>query len=137
MKIFISGPMRGIPYYGFPALDAARAAFEAAGFDVVTPADLDRAAGFDAMDLPETTDWNAEAGFDVRAAMKRNIDALLECDALVSLFGDRWSMGCGIERDIAERCNIQTFRQSVNETLPELAQVVQKLWTDRARKGAA
>ena len=39
MKIFISGPMRGIPYYGFPAFDAARAAFEAAGFDVVTPAD--------------------------------------------------------------------------------------------------
>jgi hypothetical protein len=137
MKIFISGPMRGVPYYGFPAFDAARAAFEAVGFDVVTPADLDRAIGFDAMDLPETTDWQAEDGFDIRAAMRRNIDALLECDALVSLLGDHWSMGCGIERHIAERCNIQTFHQSINETLPELARVVQKLWTDRAGKGEA
>ena len=137
MKIFISGPMRGIPYYGFPAFDAAKVAFEAAGFDVVTPADLDRQIGFDAMTLPETTDWHAEGGFDVKAAMRRNIDALLECDALVSLFGSHWSMGCGIERNIAERCNIQVFHQSVNETLPELAHVVQKLWTDRAGKGEA
>ena len=51
MKIFISGPMRGIPYYNFPAFDAARAAFEAVGFD--------------ARDLPADTDWRAEAGFDV------------------------------------------------------------------------
>ena len=136
MKLFISGPMRGIPYYGFPAFDAARAAFEAAGFDVVTPADLDRAAGFDAMDLPETTDWNTEAGFDVRAAMKRNIDALLDSDGVVFLEGWGGSLGCNIERLIADRLNMRLDMQR-GRTLPVFVQVVQKYWTGCARKGDA
>ena len=136
MKLFISGPMRGIPYYGFPAFDAAKAAFEAAGFDVVTPADLDRAAGFDAMDLPETTDWNTEAGFDVRAAMKRNIDALLDSDGVVFLEGWGGSLGCNIERLIADRLNMRLDMQR-GRTLPVFVQVVQKYWTGCARKGDA
>ena len=136
MKIFVSGPMRGIPYYGFPAFDAAKAAFEAAGFDVVTPADLDRAIGFDAMDLPETTDWNVEAGFDVRAAIKRNIDALLDADGVVFLEGWGGSLGCNIERLIADRLNMRLDMQR-GRTLPVFVQVVQKYWTDRAGKGEA
>ena len=136
MKIFVSGPMRGIPYYGFPAFDAARAAFEAAGFDVVTPADLDRSVGFDAMDLPSDTDWNTEAGFDVRAAIKRNIDALLDADGVVFLEGWGGSLGCNIERLIADRLNMRLDMQR-GRTLPVFVQVVQKYWTDRARKGGA
>ena len=136
MRIFVSGPMRGIPYYGFPAFDAARAAFEAAGFDVVTPADLDRAIGFDAMDLPETTDWEWESGFDIRAAIKRNIDALLDADGVVFLEGWGGSLGCNIERLIADRCNMRLDMQR-GRTLPVFVQVVRKYWTDRARKGEA
>ena len=136
MKIFISGPMRGIPYYGFPAFDAAKAAFEAAGFDVVTPADLDRAAGFDAMALPADTDWNAEGGFDIRAAMRRNIDALLDADGVVFLEGWGGSLGCNIERLIADRLNMRLDMQR-GRTLPVFVQVVQKYWTGCARKGEA
>lgn len=128
MKIFVSGPMRGIPYYNFPAFDAAKAAFEAVGFDVVTPADLDRAVGFDAMDLPADTDWRAEAGFDVRAAMKRNIDAMLDCDGVVFLDPMNVSAGCMIELHIANRCRIPHLWNG-KPTLPEFAQYVQKNWT--------
>ena len=136
MKIFISGPMRGIPYYNFPAFDAARAAFEEAGFDVVTPADLDSEIGIEAMDLTETTDWNVKTGFDVRAAIKRNIDALLDADGVVFLEGWGGSLGCNIERLIADRCNMRLDMQR-GRTLPVFVQVVQKYWTDRARKGEA
>lgn len=128
MKLFISGPMRGIPRYNFPAFDAARTAFEAVGFTVVTPADLDRAVGFDAMTLPADTDWHAEAGFDVKAAMLRNIDALLDCDGVVFL--DLWngSHGCLIERLIAERCGIP-YQIQAWLRLSDFAQYVQKNWT--------
>jgi hypothetical protein len=136
MKLFISGPMRGIPYYNFPAFDAARAAFEAVGFEVVTPADLDRAIGFDAIDLPADTDWRAEAGLDVRAAMKRNIDALLDCDGVVFLAGSNDSIGCAIERAISARCGMQTITEGWY-TIPELVLYVQKNWTACAGKGEA
>ena len=128
--------MRGVPHYGFPQFDAAKAAFEAVGFDVITPADLDRAAGFDAMDMPADTDWRAEAGLDVRAAMKRNIDALLDCGGVVFLAGSNDSIGCAIERAISARCGIQTITEGWY-TLPELVQHVQKIWTDCAGKGEA
>lgn len=136
MRVFISGPMRGIPYYGFPAFDEAKAAFEAVGFEVVTPADLDRAVGFDAMTLPADTDWNAEAGFDIRAAMKRNIDALLDCDGVVFLRDWNRSHGCHIEMDIAQRCKLP-FLSQWDRALPEFAKYVRENWTDCAGKGEA
>jgi hypothetical protein len=136
MKVFISGPMRGIPRYNFPAFDAAKAAFEAVGFDVITPADLDRSVGFDAMTLPADTDWHAEAGFDIKAAMRRNIDALLDCDGVVLLNDWVHSSGCLLEKSIAVRCGIKIDAQWTR-TIPEFALYVQKNWTDCAGKGEA
>jgi len=42
MRVYISGPMRGIPEYNFPAFDGATAAMRQAGFDVISPAEHDR-----------------------------------------------------------------------------------------------
>ena len=46
-RLYIAGPMRGIPQYNFPVFDAARDKAIALGWDAVSPADLDRANGFD------------------------------------------------------------------------------------------
>ncbi|MHB1850453.1 MAG: DUF4406 domain-containing protein, partial [Acidimicrobiales bacterium] len=45
-RIYIAGPMRGVKDWNFPAFDAARDLLVAAGWEVVSPADLDRAGGF-------------------------------------------------------------------------------------------
>lgn len=43
---YVAGPMRGLPKFNFPAFDAARDAGIAKGFEITSPADLDRASGF-------------------------------------------------------------------------------------------
>jgi hypothetical protein len=43
--VYLSGPMRGIPKNNFPAFDLIRDRFLELGFDVISPADVDRSAG--------------------------------------------------------------------------------------------
>lgn len=40
MKLYLSGPMTGIPEYNYPSFHTAKEALEARGYDVVSPADL-------------------------------------------------------------------------------------------------
>ncbi len=42
---YIAGPMRGYPEFNFPAFDAARDELLEVGYDVISPADIDRTAG--------------------------------------------------------------------------------------------
>lgn len=44
--VYIAGPMRGIPEFNFPAFDAAAALGRALGYEVISPAELDRESGF-------------------------------------------------------------------------------------------
>lgn len=45
--VYISGPMRHLPEFNFPAFDRVRDAFLKRGFTVISPADIDRASGVD------------------------------------------------------------------------------------------
>jgi hypothetical protein len=101
MIVYTAGRMRGILYYNFPAFDAARDALQARGHTVISPADLDREHGFDAMTLPPDYDWNRiPEGFDLAACIRRDVDAVLRCDALVFLPGD-WTASIGCKSEFA------------------------------------
>lgn len=50
--VYIAGPMRGFEKFNFPAFDTARDAFTGRGFNVISPADIDR---FDNKNAEDTT----------------------------------------------------------------------------------
>jgi len=69
---YLSGPMRGIEDFNFPAFDKARDLGRSLGYTIISPADMDREVGVD-----ENTD---EATVDVRTFAKRDTEALIGLD---------------------------------------------------------
>ena len=96
--------MRGIKYYNFPAFDEARDMLMSEGWDVLSPADLDRnEAGFDAMKLPPDTDWSlVPEGFSLDECIERDINAIKHSDALYMLDGWENSTGATAEFGLAK-----------------------------------
>jgi hypothetical protein len=92
MKVYVAGPMRNLPQFNFPAFDAAKVRLEAAGWDGVSPADIDRSHGFN----PVT-----DAAEDMRVYAKRDTEALLSCDAIAMLPGWTASKGATAEYHFA------------------------------------
>lgn len=92
---YIAGPMRGYPLYNFPAFDEAAESLREAGWKVVSPADLDRDNGFD----PEIGEGPVPPLDD---CIKRDLKAVLECDAIVLLPGWEKSTGAKAEYEVAK-----------------------------------
>jgi len=86
MKIYICGPMTGLPEYNYPAFHAAAKALRAEGHTVVNPAELDHSAN-------ET--WPDY--------MRTSIKAMLDCDTIAILPGADNSKGATFERMIASK----------------------------------
>jgi len=72
MRLFISGPMRGIPQHNAPAFQEARDRLRGAGYDVYCPSEATIP-----LDTPEA----------ITGAMTGHLEALLKCDGVVFLPG--------------------------------------------------
>jgi hypothetical protein len=104
MRVYILGPMSGRPYYNFPAFDAARDKLLSMGHQPLSPADIDRKAGFDAMKCPPDTDWHTLPDhLDVLEIIQRDVFAILfDAEGFVALPEWEKSTGARAERSLCE-----------------------------------
>lgn len=97
-KVYIAGPMRGKKLYNFPEFDRVGGILKSKGYEVFSPADLDREHGFDPWELPKDHDWNTlPEGFDLKQAFFRDLGAVAECDFICLLDGWTDSVGARCE----------------------------------------
>jgi hypothetical protein len=103
VKLYVSGPMTGLPEFNYPAFHEAKRHLEEAGFDVISPADL-----------PIRDDWE---WIDYILA---DIDSVFACDGIATLNGCEQSKGARIECRIAEQRGIpvRPLRTWLNGTAP-------------------
>lgn len=94
MKIYLAGPMTGLPEFNFPAFDRFADILSAAGYEVVNPAQMDRDVGFD----PTSTVVSKEF---LRDALRRDLSAICECDGIAMLPGWEKSGGARVEWTLA------------------------------------
>ena len=93
MKLYIAGPMTGYDRFNFPAFHAAAAQLRAVGYEVVSPAEMDEAEGFD-----PTTGQGLRPFSDY---MARDLAAIDGCDGVALLDGWETSAGATKEREHA------------------------------------
>lgn len=94
MRIYIAGPMRGIPEWNFPAFDKAEDKWRALGHIVFSPAQVDRALQYD----PQ----NGESLDHLRHVIQMDIACIMAADALALLPGWEKSRGATVELSLAQ-----------------------------------
>jgi hypothetical protein len=90
MKVYISGPMTGLPGFNFPAFNTAARRLASQGHKTVNPANKGIVDGWE---------WSDYLRHDVRL--------LTECDAIYLLHGWRDSRGARLEEHIARELGMQ------------------------------
>lgn len=107
MKVYLAGPMTGIPNFNFPAFNKATAILRAEGHKVFNPAerDIERHGGVDISADNSTGDTALAAkthGFSLREALADDTAFICrEADAIAMLPGWENSKGARAEHALA------------------------------------
>lgn len=101
--------MRGLPRYNFPAFDAARDLLKAQGWTAVSPADIDRENGLDETAAHEFTPS------EIRDFARRDLAAIVECDAIALLPGWERSRGATAEKAVADWIGLPIYDATTGE----------------------
>jgi hypothetical protein len=88
-KVYLSGPMTGLPELNFPAFCAEADRLRGLGYDVVNPAEI-----------------NPDAAMPWDQCMRADIKALCDCNMIAMLPGWETSQGAHLELHIAHRIGI-------------------------------
>lgn len=98
---YLAGPMTGIPRFNFPAFDAAKKELEERGYEVVSPADLDRATGFDE---------HSDTAPPLRECASRDLNAIIDrCGTIAVLPGWKNSKGTRAELALAQWLDLEVI----------------------------
>lgn len=95
MTIYISGPMTGHPDLNFPLFNDVALALRMGGWDVINPAELC---------ADKNSAWSD--------CMRRDIEALMDCDSIVMLPGYEHSRGATLELHIARELGMTVYELS-------------------------
>lgn len=92
IKVYIAGPMTGLPGFNFPAFKAAAARLRMYGYDAVSPHE-----GAHNRDLTQPWDYY----------MREDIKLLVDCDGMALLPGWGKSKGAKLEKYIAKKLGMR------------------------------
>jgi hypothetical protein len=102
MRVYLAGPMTGIPYFNYPAFHAAASELRATGHEVFNPAEHDTAMFGKDISNPagcaETA--AAEHGFDRRAVLKADLAWICDNADAIALLPD-WEKSSGARAEYA------------------------------------
>lgn len=90
MRVYLSGPMTGIPDNNFPAFHAWAARLRAQGFDVVSPAEIQEAGTWE-------------------MCLRKDMRELPTCDAIALMPGWERSKGAHLELHVAHRLGMEVM----------------------------
>ena len=91
-RVYIAGPMTGLPEHNYPAFHAAAAKLRAQGFEVESPAEPGQVEGWAWADY-----------------MRRGLQQMLTCDTIALLPDWHESRGAMIELRLAESLGMRTI----------------------------
>jgi len=114
VKVYLAGPMRGIPQFNYPAFVAGAAKLRADGHEVFSPAEKDVEKHGDEMftSNPDGDNDRAEAhfGFNLRVALAMDLAWICaEADAIALLPGWERSKGVAAEKATAEALGLKVI----------------------------
>ena len=111
--LYIAGPMRHHKWFNYPSFDAAEVFLLDKGLKCINPAQLDRDAGFDAMQLPEDTNWSVLPDhLKLREVFLRDTEAICKrADGIYLLPGWQNSKGAKAELALAEALGLIVMEQ--------------------------
>lgn len=91
-RIYVAGPMTGLPDLNFPAFNAEAARLRAEGWEVLNPAEINP---------DHTMAWPD--------CMRRDLAALVTCDAIWMLSGHHSSRGATLELHVARELGLEIY----------------------------
>jgi len=100
-RVYIAGPMTGIPEYNFPAFHAAAAAWRAEGWEVENPAEHD--------ELHDGFNAKTDTAKPHEHYMRRDLPLVCSCDAIALLPGWERSKGVKNELAVARMCGLEVY----------------------------
>lgn len=113
MRVYLAGPMTGLPEFNYPCFRAAAKRLRAAGYWVENPADnLKPICG-------TWTGW-----------MRKGITQLVKCDAIVMLPGWQQSRGASIEHELACGLGFAVMQMPADDAPVQTPDAFRTAWFD-------
>lgn len=107
-KIYVAGPMRGLPEFNFPAFNKVTEELRSSGHVVFNPAERDLSTGFDPTGMKGTDEELSDKQFNLREALRDDMVWIcMEADAVYLLPGWEKSRGAKAERALAEALGLE------------------------------